>query len=136
MRGFIFHEGMRLDYKFRKIPLDSILVETKSLDTIENIKYAHKLMANMKEPVHTIYIFADTLHAIRVKILLKSYGYRNIKIVKSSIMLDFKTIIQELVLITFAYFDPTGTKLWPMNKRLAKERERRKRGKAYLSYKE
>lgn len=111
-----------------------IISENMSLDTWQNIQFLVELFnKNNISKEYKVFICADHLHALRVKILLKHYGFIS-EIVKSKIKLDLKTIIKEIILICMTIVDKTGEKNIIVKNILNKERNKRKDGNVYLNY--
>lgn len=122
------------DYILRIEKNIKIISENKSLDTWENIIFLNNIFSEKSiSKKNKIFICADKLHAIRVYILLKYYGFTPV-IIKSKIKLDFKTIVKEIILIAMTLLDKTGEKNIFIKNILKKEREKRKNGDVFLSY--
>lgn len=121
---------------------EQVIVEKESLDTYQNVEFMNTKFEELEiEKDINIIICSDYFHYVRTKILLKYYGYKNIfhssfskKDVDCKISLPIKEIMKELILICMAIYDPTGKKYWPVRQIIQKERGRRSRGEAYLSY--
>jgi len=119
-----------------------IIIESKSLDTYQNVLFMHKKFKDFHISKHDhIIICSDFFHFLRTRLLFKKLGYTNISFSEFSetddtciVKLSIKEIIKEFILICMALYDPTGESHWPVRAIMQRERAKRSSGQAYLSY--